>query len=83
MGMRKRVFLLLAALTCLTGTSVWALQPNAEGVYEIGSARDLMDFAALVGSGNYNADACLTADIDMSSVSNFTPISPSTDNSTA
>ncbi|MBQ7988483.1 MAG: hypothetical protein IJ253_08245 [Bacteroidaceae bacterium] len=81
--MRKRVFLLLAALTCLAETSVWALQPNAEGVYEIGSARDLMDFAALVGSGNYNADACLTADIDMSSVSNFTPIAPSTDNSTA
>ncbi len=83
--MRERLRpLLLAVCVCLMGTGrLWALEPNGEGVYEIGSAEDLLGFAALVTAGNYNINACLTADIDMSRVKNFTPISPSTDNSTA
>ena len=38
---------------------------DAEGRYEISDAAQLVWFAALVGEGNYNACAVLTADIDM------------------
>ncbi|MCR4920187.1 MAG: hypothetical protein K5945_00570, partial [Bacteroidaceae bacterium] len=48
--------------------SVWALEPNAEGVYEIATGQDLADFAALVNGGQYEAKAKLMADIDMTGV---------------
>ena len=40
-----------------------------ESPYQIGTAQQLMDFAALVNAGNNGAYAVLTADIDMSSQS--------------
>ena len=59
-------FLLL--LVCLTGSMrTWALEQDANGVYQIGTAQDLIDFAAFVNQGvaNMSANAVLTNDIDM------------------
>ena len=48
-------------------TRTWALEQDAGGVYQIETAQDLIDFAALVNQGgaNMSANAVLTADIDM------------------
>ena len=72
--MKKRLLLSLLALIGLGGISALALEPNSDDIYEIGSAEDLVAFSDLVNAGNYGANAILTADIDMSSVENFTPI---------
>lgn len=50
-------------LLCMQGTAGWALTPLG-GVYQIGTAQDLADFAALVNAGDRTANAVLTADID-------------------
>lgn len=55
------VFILVAALT----VSVFALTPNDDGVYEIGSADDLIAFQQLVAGTPDRYQAKLTADIDM------------------
>ena len=51
-----------------------------DGVYHIGSARQLVWFSDYVNSGHPGAKAVLTADIDMSEVENFTPIGVYHDN---
>ena len=43
------------------------------GVYQISSAQDLIDFASLVNKGSTNANAILTTNIDMSGKT-YTPI---------
>ena len=60
----KKNFLKLACLATmwLTGASAWALS-QVDGVYQIGSAEDLVAFAALEDVAT--ANAVLTADIDM------------------
>lgn len=68
--MKQRFYsLFLTALLGMLGTPVWALLSTTtiDGVeyYEISSATDLADFAALVNEGEYAANAILTADIDM------------------
>ncbi len=57
----------------LTGLNASAIEIS-DGVYQIGTAQDLTDFAELVNSGETNANAVLTADIDLSNVENFTPM---------
>ena len=57
--------LLLTAMLCLAGANAWALS-DVEGVYQIGTAQDLADFAALVNGGTSDAKAALTANINMS-----------------
>ena len=52
----------LSALLCLMSTSVWALD-QVDGVYQIGSADDLREFAEIVASGDNAVNAVLTADI--------------------
>ena len=47
----------------LAGTSVWALS-QVDGVYQIGTGDDLKAFAELVNSGEVDANAVLTADIE-------------------
>ena len=54
------------------------MQP-VEGFYEIGTPAQLVWFSAFVNLGNTGANAKLTADIDMSGVKNFTPISSYSD----
>ena len=67
--------LVLAILgTCMAGNAWADLTPDANGVYQIGSAQDLIDFAGIVNSGTTDANAVLTADIDMDGVTGWTPI---------
>lgn len=73
--------LLFAALLAVGLTNVGqanALECNEDGIYQIATAQDLMDFAALVndeapGVDNTSACAELTADIDLSGQT-WTPI---------
>ena len=61
------------------GLSMQALEQDAAGYYQIGTPADLIAFSDIVNSGQANANARLTADIDMSGVANFTPIGRNTD----
>jgi len=69
----KLLTLLLTALLGLTGMNAWALD-QIDGVYQIGTAQDLVDFATLVNGGTTGANAVLTDDIDMTGVTWNTPI---------
>ena len=60
---RKLLNLCLATLLSVVSTAAWALS-EAGGVYQIGTAADLEEFAQLVNDGNVYANAELTADID-------------------
>ena len=59
--MKKRIN--TAMLTLIVSMSAWALEP-VDGIYQIGSAADLNEFAELVNSGATEINAVLTADID-------------------
>ena len=73
--MKQKLFFLLTALMCVFGTSAWALEQDADGIYQIGTAEDLVAFSELVNGGETLANAVLTADIDMTNESaNFLPI---------
>ena len=56
----------LAGLFLLMSAGTWALD-QVDGVYQIGSAQDLVDFAAVVNEDG-NVNAVLTADIDLTGV---------------
>ena len=63
--MRKRLLnLCLTALMSVVSTAAWALS-DVNGVYQISSAEDWNEFAALVNDGAVTANAVLTADIDL------------------
>ncbi len=51
----------------MAGLSGWALD-QTDGVYQIGTPQDLVEFSQLVNGGMTNANAVLTADIDMAGV---------------
>ncbi len=72
--MKQKLFLLLALPFCWAST--WALD-QVGGVYQIGTAQDLVDFAALVNDGTTGANAVLTTDIDLTGQT-WTPIGNST-----
>ena len=77
--MKKRKSLLFAFLIlggAISTNQVWALEP-VDGVYQIGTAQDLFDFAGIVNGGTTNANAVLTADIDMTDKA-WTPIGSTT-----
>ena len=63
---------LAVAIGWLSGTCAFALD-QVDGVYQIASATDLVEFAAVVNGGEDGANAVLTADIDMTGVA-WTPI---------
>ena len=66
---QRLLYSLLLLFVCLTSSvKVRALEQDANGVYQIGTAQDLMDFAAVVNDGTTAANAVLTADIDLSTV---------------
>ena len=71
MNMKFRNVLVMA-LGWLCGTCAFALE-KVDGVYQIASAADLVEFATLVNGGENAANAALTADIDMTDVA-WTPI---------
>ncbi len=66
--MKQKLSFLLSALMCVFGTSAWALEKDADGIYQIGTAEDLVAFSELVNGGEFSANAVLTADIDMSGI---------------
>lgn len=63
MRMKRKFTLLLTTLLCLAGMNAWALDQK-DGVYQISTAQDLADFAALVNGGEASANAVLLNDID-------------------
>ena len=74
--MKKLSKILFALVGLILPLSAAALELDADSVYLIGNAQDLVDFSALVNDNsaeNAGANAKLTADIDMSGV-NWTPI---------
>ena len=60
---RKFTYSFLTALMCLAGLNAWALDQK-DGVYQIGTAADLAEFANVINTQNRFANAVLTADID-------------------
>ncbi len=59
----------------ITASAVTAIAPReVDGVWQIGQAGELLWFAQHVNSGNYTANAALTADIDMTGVYTWEPI---------
>ena len=64
---------LLFALLCWVASSVAFALEQVEGVYQIGTAQDLVAFSNMVASGNGSISGALTADIDMTDVT-FSPI---------
>ena len=70
--MKTKLLLLLAMCIGMT-SSAWALEKDGD-VYQISSAQDLADFAALVNGGETTANAVLTGDIDMSKLQSWTAI---------
>ena len=63
--MRKKLLnLCLTMLLSIVSTAAWALTKEG-GFYQIGSAEDYAEFAALVNGGEKKANAILTADIGL------------------
>ncbi len=60
---KKLLNLCMTALLSVVSTAAWALS-EVNGVYQIGTAEDLIAFAELVNGDNPYANAVLTADID-------------------
>ena len=69
----KHKLLILLALALGLASNTRALD-QVGGVYQIGSAQDLVDFAALVNGGEYGALAVLTADINLNNEAWTSPI---------
>ena len=70
--MKKRYALAVACL-CVAGVQRLRALEQSDGIYQIGNALDLIDFAGVVNGGLSSAQAVITADIDLSG-SSFTPI---------
>lgn len=68
MNQRLLLGILVLFLYVTGGMRIYALERDAGGVYQIGTAQDLIDFAALVNGGQTKVNAVLTADIDLSTV---------------
>ena len=70
--MKTKLLLLLSVCIGMT-SSAWALEKEGD-IYQIGTAQDLADFAALVNGGETAVNAVLTQDIDMSELDSWTAI---------
>lgn len=72
--MRKLSHLLLFIQAFLCGMNTFAIN-DIGGVYQIGTAEDLVEFSKIANGGGNNLSAVLTADIDMAECSGiFNPI---------
>ncbi len=69
----KQKLLLSLALTLGLASNTWALD-QTDGVYQIGTAQDLRDFATIVNGGEYGAFAELTTDINLNNEAWTSPI---------
>lgn len=70
--MKKNLFFLLLSFIMFGSSSAWALS-QVDGVYQIGTADELIEFAGIVNGGETTASAVLTDDIDMTGKT-YTPI---------
>lgn len=70
------LLLLVTAVFCGFAPRAWALEQNAEGVYELRTPQELKAFRDLVNGGKVGANAKLTADIDLRDLGDepWTPI---------
>ena len=73
----KRKFLLSLAIAFGLAGSVWADLTKVDGVYQIGSAQDLREFATTVNGGEYGASAVLISNVDLNNEA-WTPIGNAT-----
>ena len=63
---QRLLYGILVLFVCMTSNMrAWALEQDADGVYQIGNAADLVAFSSLVNAGEFEANAVLTANIDM------------------
>ena len=72
--MKRRMLSLLLVMVMVLGmlpTIAFAAPIESSGVYQIGTAEDLLWFAQEVNGGNTGISGVLTADIDMSAVANW------------
>ena len=72
--MKRRLLSLLLVMVMVLGmlpTIAFAAPTESSGVYQIGTAEDLLWFAQEVNGGNTGISGVLTADIDMSAVANW------------
>lgn len=72
--MKRRMLSLLLVMVMVLGmlpTVAYAAPAESSGVYQIGTAEDLLWFAQEVNGGNTGISGVLTADIDMSAVANW------------
>lgn len=63
--MRKFTSLFVCSLLCMVANTAWALN-QTDGVYQIGTADELIEFATIVNNGEATAKAVLTSDINLS-----------------
>ena len=65
---QRLLYGILVLFACMAGSMrTWALGQDANGVYQIGTEQDLIDFAAVVSGGTADAKAVLTNDIALTS----------------
>ena len=79
--MKRRMLSLLLVMVMVLGmlpTIAFAAPTESSGVYQIGTAEDLLWFAQEVNGGNTGISGVLTADIDMSAVANWPGIGTAT-----
>ena len=72
--MKRRMLSLLLVMVMVLGmlpTIAFAAPTESSGVYQIGTAEELLWFAQEVNGGNTGISGVLTADIDMSAVANW------------
>ena len=70
---KNLLFGLLCAVGAMSSTGAMALNQE-NGVYQIATAQDLVEFSAVVAAGEQSANAVVTADLDMTTITDFTPI---------
>lgn len=79
--MKRRMLSLLLVMVLVLGMlpiAAFAAPAKSNGVYQIGTAEDLLRFAQEVNGGNTGISGVLTADIDMSAVANWPGIGTAT-----
>ena len=79
--MKRRMLSLLLVMVMVLGmlpTIAFAAPIESSGVYQIGTAEDLLWFAQEVNGGNTGISGVLTADIDMSAVANWPGVGTAT-----
>lgn len=79
--MERRMLSLLLVMVLVLGMlpiAAFAAPTESSGVYQIGTAEDLLWFAQEVNGGNTGISGVLTADIDMSAVANWPGIGTAT-----